>query len=355
MQTTTGRWLRKWAILWIVAAVIAGSILPVFAEEAAKPAATAALIGMYGLGTERMLVRERAGQLELLNNTEEKPESMFVGYAGYPLQMVAADSYRLLAYGPLRREPASARFERDKSGRGIAVVIGPKRYQRQFFDVEEGRTFQIKPLLPTAELRQRALSAVPPVEKGDFMMPDLVELSGLDATIRLDIRYATTNNFMGIQLYEEPRAFLHKPATEAVARVRVQLRKYGYGLIVYDAYRPWYVTKMFWDATPDHQKVFVADPSKGSRHNRGGAVDLGLYQLQTGEVLDMGSDYDEFSMRAYPAFPGGTEAQRKRRDLLRTLMEGEGFTVYPEEWWHFDYSEWRRYPILNRQFNELQR
>ena len=150
MQTTTGRWLRKWAILWIVAAVIAGSILPVFAEEAAKPAATAALIGMYGLGTERMLVRERAGQLELLYNTEEKPESMFVGYAGYPLQMVAADSYRLLAYGPLRREPASARFERDKSGRGIAVVIGPKRYQRQFFDVEEGRTFQIKPLLPTA-------------------------------------------------------------------------------------------------------------------------------------------------------------------------------------------------------------
>ncbi len=91
------------------------------------------------------------------------------------------------------------------------------------------------------------------------------------------------------------------------------------------------------------------------RSEIGGAVDLGLYQLQTGEIMDMGSDYDEFSMRAYPAFPGGTEAQRKRRDLLRTLMEGEGFTVYPEEWWHFDYSEWRRYPILNRQFNELQR
>lgn len=353
MQTTTGRWLRKWAILWIVAAVIAGSILPVFAEEAAKPAATAALIGMYGLGTERMLVRERAGQLELLYNTEEKPESMFVGYAGYPLQMVAADSYRLLAYGPLRREPASARFERDKSGRGIAVVIGPKRYQRQFFDVEEGRTFQIKPLLPTAELRQRALSAVPPVEKGDFMMPDLVELSGLDATIRLDIRYATTNNFMGIQLYEEPRAFLQKAAAEAVARVHVQLRKYGYGLIVYDAYRPWYVTKMFWDATPDHQKVFVADPSKGSRHNRGGAVDLGLYQLQTGEVLDMGSDYDEFSIRAFPTYPGGTAGQRERRELLRLLMAGEGFTVYPEEWWHFDFAGWQKYPILNLRFEQL--
>ena len=131
------------------------------------------------------------------------------------------------------------------------------------------------------------------------------------------------------------------------------LQKYGFGLIIYDAYRPWYVTKMFWDATPDHQKMFVADPTKGSRHNRGGAVDLGLYSLETGEVVDMGSDYDEFSIRAFPTYPGGTGEQRERRELLRSLMAGEGFTVYPEEWWHFDYVDWKKYPILNRRFSEL--
>ena len=158
---------------------------------------------------------------------------------------------------------------------------------------------------------------------------------------------------MGMQLYEEPRAFLQRPAAEAVVRVHSMLQKYGFGLIIYDAYRPWYVTKMFWDATPDHQKIFVADPAKGSRHNRGGAVDLGLYSLETGEVVDMGSDYDEFSIRAFPTYPGGTGEQRERRELLRILMAGESFTVYPEEWWHFDYADWKKYPILNRRFSEL--
>ena len=213
--------------------------------------------------------------------------------------------------------------------------------------------FRIQPLLPTEQLRRRALAAVPPVETGEFWRPDLVEVTKLDPTIRLDVRYAATNNFMGIQLYDEARAFLQRPAAEAVARVHAQLKRYGYGLIVYDAYRPWYVTKMFWDATPDHQKVFVADPSKGSRHNRGGAVDLGLFHLATGEVADMGSDYDEFSIRAYPTYPGGTAEQRERRELLRLLMKGEGFSVYPEEWWHFDYATWRHYPILNKKFSDL--
>ena len=348
----TANW-RKVCLGWALAALLLTGVVgpnPALAAEASL----GGLVGMYEYGAERLLIRERGGQLELVYDTGESRETWFAGYAAYPLRTgPATDAYRLLAVSPLRRETAAVSFKRDAAGRGRQVRIGDRTYRRRFFAVEEGRVFRIQPLLPTDQLRQRALAAAPPVEAGEFWQPDLVEVTKLDPTIRLDIRYAATNNFMGIQLYDEARAFLQRPAAEAVERVHAQLRRHGYGLILYDAYRPWYVTKMFWDATPDHQKVFVADPAKGSRHNRGGAVDLGLVHLATGEVADMGSDYDEFSIRAYPTYPGGTAVQRERRELLRLLMAGEGFSVYPEEWWHFDYATWRHYPILNQKFSEL--
>jgi hypothetical protein len=131
------------------------------------------------------------------------------------------------------------------------------------------------------------------------------------------------------------------------------LRKLGYGLLIHDAYRPWYVTKMFWDATPDSLRDFVADPSLGSRHNRGAAVDLTLYDMRTGEVIAMPSGYDEFSERAFPNYPGGTTRQRWHRDLLRRIMEARGFTVNENEWWHFDYDGWRNYPIGTATFEEI--
>jgi D-alanyl-D-alanine dipeptidase len=97
----------------------------------------------------------------------------------------------------------------------------------------------------------------------------------------------------------------------------------------------------------------VADPQQGSRHNRGCAVDLTLYDLKTGNAVDMVSGYDEFSDRAYPDYLGGTSRQRALRALLRGAMESEGFKVYEAEWWHFDYRDWRQYPILNQTFEEL--
>jgi len=218
---------------------------------------------------------------------------------------------------------------------------------------EAKQTFNIQPLRPVAELRAEALKAQPPAEQGDFRRPELVELIKLDPTLKLDIHYASKNNFLGTPLYTEARAFLQNPAAEAVARANRKLHQQGYGLLVFDAYRPWYVTKIFWDATPPAQHGYVADPSQGSRHNRGCAVDLTIYDLKTGQPIAMPSSYDEFSDSAHADYRGGTGEERAHRELLRTTMEAEGFTVYQNEWWHFDYKDWRQYPIMNVPFSEV--
>jgi zinc D-Ala-D-Ala dipeptidase len=181
---------------------------------------------------------------------------------------------------------------------------------------------------------------------------NLVELITLDVTIKLDIRYATSDNFVGRPVYPAARAFLQKPAAKAVARVHRKLRKLGLGLVIFDGYRPWTITKLFWDVVPDDKRKFVADPAKGSKHNRGCAVDLSMFELATGRLVDMPSGYDEFTERASPNYEGGTEQQRANRELLRKLMEAEGFTVNPNEWWHFDYKNWQDYAIYDISFDE---
>ena len=183
----------------------------------------------------------------------------------------------------------------------------------------------------------------------------LVELITLDNTIKLDIRYATDNNFVGRPVYPAARAFLQKPAAKAVARVHKKLRKKGLGLVIFDGYRPWTITKLFWDVVPEEKRKFVADPAKGSKHNRGCAVDLSIFDLKTGELVDMPSGYDEFTERASPNYSGGTAQQRANRELLRTLMEDEGFTVNPNEWWHFDYKNWQDYAIYDISFDEAEK
>jgi D-alanyl-D-alanine dipeptidase len=215
--------------------------------------------------------------------------------------------------------------------------------------------FRITPARPLAELQKEAAAAQPPKEIGDFRQPDLVELITLDPTLKLDIRYATANNFLSTPMYSQARAFLQRPAAEALMRVDGALHARGYGLLIYDGYRPWYVTDMFWEATPADKKIFVADPRNGSRHNRGCAVDLTLYDLKTGAAVKMPSGYDEMSERAYADYAGGTPEERERRAILRAAMEKEGFTVYPQEWWHFDYKDWKYYPILNVRFEDLQK
>lgn len=217
-------------------------------------------------------------------------------------------------------------------------------------------TPDFQPIRPLAEIRMEALAADPPVETapaGGFLGADLVELRSLDPTIAYDIRYASRDNFMGARFYESAHAFLRRPAASALGRVQRTLRPLGLGLLVFDAYRPWHVTKMFWDATPPHLRDYVADPSRGSRHNRGAAVDVTLYWLESGEPVEMVTEYDDFSDRAHIVYDGGSPDQRRLRDLLRRVMEAEGFVVYPLEWWHYDFGDWKRYRILNDTFEEL--
>jgi D-alanyl-D-alanine dipeptidase len=193
----------------------------------------------------------------------------------------------------------------------------------------------------------------PPAETGGFFPSDLVEVARLDPGIHLDIRYAGVNNFLGRPVYSEARAFLQRPAAEALVRAHRRLRQHGYGILVHDGYRPWSVTKTFWDATPADKKVFVADPAKGSRHNRGCAADVSLFDWKTGRPVLMPSEYDEMTERAYPDYGGGPPEPRRLRELLRDAMEAEGFTVYEYEWWHFDYKDWRKYRIGDIPFSAI--
>lgn len=305
------------------------------------PAKWKGLIGEYGWDHNTLFIYERDGQLHaLIEWTEIDP--------------LAEESENVFAF-PNRGMYIGEKliFTRDKDGRATKVEVAKVTFERRTIKGENGETFKLdKPVRPLDQLRKEALAASPPVEKGEFRKFDLVDLATIDG-LKFDIRYATDNNFLGTPFYTSAKAFMQRPAAEAVARVQKKLQEQGYGLLIYDAYRPWYVTKMFWDATPEKFHGFVADPSKGSRHNRGCAVDLGLYYLKTGKVAEMVSGYDEMTDRAFPDYIGGTSRERWHRGLLRKTMEEEGFAVYEEEWWHYDFKDWRKYPILNLTFEQL--
>lgn len=295
------------------------------------------LIGQYGWDHDVLYVLEKDGKLNVLIEWFEFD----------PLEQESPDVFKFPAHGLYDGE--NAVFTRDSGGRASEVKIGAVVFKRREIPVG----LQVHPTESVAELRRTALAAKPPEENRALRSPDLVDVTTVASNIKLDIRYATANNFLGTPVYEEAKAFLQRPAAEALGRAAEKLRALGYGFLIHDAYRPWYVTKIFWDATPQDKKIFVADPKDGSRHNRGCAVDLTLYNLKTGEELPMTGGYDEMSERSYAAYPGGTSLERWDRKLLRNVLEAEGFTVYPYEWWHFDYKDWEQYPVLNLTFEQL--
>jgi D-alanyl-D-alanine dipeptidase len=330
-------------------AFAAGANPGITGESAAPPDAPRDLKRMIGeyrsgdanLADAKLTIYEAGGQL--------RAEGLGLNQA--PLRQLAATRFSVEAAPSRGQTPVQ--FELDRDGQAASVTVGASRLQ--FKDIGREVVQQIRTGVhsDSGQLRAAALSARPPTEPQPKRWFDLVDLSSVDPTIKLDIRYASSNNFIGFPLYERAAAYLQRPAAEALGRVERALASKGYGLLIHDAYRPWFVTKMFWDATPESAHVFVADPSEGSRHNRGCAVDLTLYDLKSGNAVEMTGRYDEMSPRSYADYPGGTSRQRWLRELLRSEMEAQGFAVYPEEWWHFDYKDWSDYAIGTATFTQL--
>ncbi len=325
------------------AVLLDGSTLPRTGDRKppAVPPDWTGLIGEYGWDHNTLYILERNGSLSVLIE--------WLLY--YPLDQLSGDEYVLTGPGLYHGERVD--FARGEDGKANAVKVGGVTFERRSVGTDAGEVFRIEPLFLVDELREAALAADPPTETAELREPELAELVELDPTVQLDVRYASTDNFMSAVFYDEPRAFLQRPAAEALVRAHRLLRESGFALLVHDAYRPWYVTKMFWDATPEEHKIFVANPASGSRHNRGSAVDVTLYDLETKQPVQMVGGYDEFSERSYARYPGGTSRQRWFRDLLCRSMESEGFSVYEFEWWHFDHADWAEYPISNQTFSEL--
>lgn len=342
MSRTCGRLAALIAILTLtspgLAAPAAPAIEPPLALVAAPPAAPdpalAALVGEYGPDGGLLTLGESGGALTVNGR----------GLTGAALGPDGSGRYRGQGAGGapivLAVQPG-------------AVALNGQVLARRDIGAEAVAAIRSGLRADPAALRAAARAASPPAEPPPKRAFDLVDLTRVDTALRLDIRYASANNFMGFALYERPVAYLQRPAAQALGRVAAALRARGYGLMIHDAYRPWFVTKMFWDATPPASRIFVADPASGSRHNRGCAVDLTLYDMASGRPVEMTSRYDEMSPRAFADYPGGTGRQRWTRDLLRQAMEREGFSVYPQEWWHFDYKDWRDYGIGNVAFDAL--
>ena len=185
------------------------------------------------------------------------------------------------------------------------------------------------------------IQAYSQVEDGE----ELVDIGDINPNIKLDIRYATTNNFLRQKLYSVPRCLLRIDVAESLSNVQQDLEEMGLGLKVFDCYRPWSVTKQMWDILPDNR--YVANPERGSRHNRGAAVDLTLVDLRTGEELKMPTDFDDFTDKAARDYYYNTPEVRRNSNLLEYKMKRYGFDSLITEWWHFDAAGWDQYSLLN--------
>jgi zinc D-Ala-D-Ala dipeptidase len=180
----------------------------------------------------------------------------------------------------------------------------------------------------------------------------LVEIKKYIPGVVLDIRYATTNNFTHHQMYKEAKAFARLPVVLALKDVEADLKTRGLGIKIYDAYRPYAITVKFYEVARDTN--FVADPRKGSKHNRGCAIDMSLIDLKTGKELDMPTGFDSFSRKAGANYADLPKQEIANRELLKSMMSAHGFKVVPTEWWHYDFNGWSKYPLLDIPFSEIQ-
>lgn len=309
------------------------------------------ILGFYYGNGENILIRENDGRLELLYRTAQEDRS-FAAANLYPLSKVHFDSYTLQESGPMSNTEAGVRFERDPDGYGISCRIGGNTYSRYFLGTTQGeraKPFRLEERSAEewAKLRTEAAKAAVPAALAAGEQAQLVDAASV-AGVKVNSVYAGSDNLFGAPLYSTPKLFVAKDAAAALGRVQQRLAPYGYGLVLWDAYRPWSVSKLANLALPEGKKDMLEDPEvKGSVHNTGNAVDVGLYSLDSGEELDMGCGFDEPSLRQYASYAGGTSRERYLRSLLREEMELQGFKGIEMEWWHFEYGDCSKFSHLN--------
>ncbi len=174
---------------------------------------------------------------------------------------------------------------------------------------------------------------------------DFVDVKAHIPTVLVELPYATENNFFKKRFYKSNRCLLRRSVAERLAKVQAELSAQGLGIKVWDGYRPRSVQYEFWKVLPDPR--YVGDPKQGSRHNRGAAVDLTFVDLATGKELEMPTGYDDFSPKAAADFKLASPTAMKNRTVLQQVMTRHGFEIFPSEWWHFDASGWREFPLEN--------
>lgn len=309
------------------------------------------ILGFYYGNGENILIRENNGRLELLYRTAQEDRS-FAAANLYPLSKVHFDSYTLQESGPMSNTEAGVRFERDTDGYGISCRVGGNTYSRYFLGTTQGeraKPFRLEERSAEewAKLREGAAKAAVPAALAAGEQAQLVDAASV-AGVKVNSVYAGSDNLFGAPLYSTPNLFVAKDAAAALGRVQQRLAAYGYGLVLWDAYRPWSVSKLANLALPEGKKDMLEDPEvKGSVHNTGNAVDVGLYSLDSGEELDMGCGFDEPSLRQYASYAGGTSRERYLRSLLREEMELQGFKGIEMEWWHFEFGDCSKFAHLN--------
>ena len=304
------------------------------------------ILGMYYGNGEMFLLRENNGEVELVYRFGQN-DYTFAGSNVYPLYKEHFDSYTINESGPLNHLDAAVRIERSREGYGVSCSVGGNRYSRRFFAGENGRPFRFAPVSDWQALKTAANAAVMPAQLGAGQQAQLVDLAQTVPGLKFDLRYAQADNCFGQALTDDQRAFLDADAAQALAQAQQYLKPYGYGILVWEAYRPWSVSKLAYDALPADKKSMLPAPDIGFSHNTGHSIDVSLYLLATGENAGMISGFDEPSVRQYASFAGGTTLERYRRDLLRSVMQMAGFTASETEWWHFDYGDIKGFAHLN--------
>lgn len=304
------------------------------------------ILGMYYGNGEMFLLRENNGEVELVYRFGQN-DYTFAGSNVYPLYKEHFDSYTINESGPLNHLDAAVRIERSREGYGVSCSVGGNRYSRRFFAGENGRPFRFASASDWQALKTAADAAVMPAQLGTGQQAQLVDLAQAVPGLKFDLRYAQADNCFGQALTDDQRAFLDADAAQALAQAQQYLKPYGYGILVWEAYRPWSVSKLAYDALPADKKSMLPAPEVGFSHNTGRSIDVSLYLLATGENASMISGFDEPSVRQYASFAGGTTLERYRRDLLRSAMQMAGFTASETEWWHFDYGDIKGFAHLN--------